>query len=271
MAKRVGVGKDTVAKIWADHNVKPWQVKTFKVSNDPRFEEKIVDVVGVYLNPPARAVVFSFDGKTQCQALDRTQPSLPMTAGRAGTMTHDYKRNGTVDLFAAMNGATGQVLSDLHKGQPRYEAAAPQPDQVTGDSLGRFLEVEQRDRFGGGGGCPCRGQGWDGEQVGGEVVDDRDRYMCGFFEQWQHVEHREAVGDDLGQDPRQPRWRGGSAADRGVDGVLDGAGRSGRPADVHHSWFASTGMSTCDRLPHVFPLGAAPQMPGVGGSSQMRV
>ena len=116
MAKRVGVGKDTVAKIWADHNLKPWQVKTFKVSNDPRFEEKLIDVVGVYLNPPARAVVFSFDEKTQCQALDRTQPSLPMKAGRAGTMTHDYKRNGTVDLFAAMNIATGQVLTGLNKG-----------------------------------------------------------------------------------------------------------------------------------------------------------
>ena len=116
MAARVGVGKDTIAKIWADHNLKPWRVATFKVSNDPRFEEKIVDVVGVYLNPPARAVVFSFDEKTQCQALDRTQPSLPMKAGRAGTMTHDYQRNGTVDLFAAMNVATGQVLTELRKG-----------------------------------------------------------------------------------------------------------------------------------------------------------
>jgi len=121
MAKRVGVGKDTIAKIWADHNLKPWQVSTFKVSNDPRFEEKIVDVVGVYLNPPSRAVVFSFDEKTQCQALDRTQPSLPMKAGRAGTMTHDYKRNGTVDLFAAMNIATGQVLTELHKGHTGAE------------------------------------------------------------------------------------------------------------------------------------------------------
>ena len=87
MAARVGIGKDSVAKIWADHNLKPWKVDTFKVSNDPRFEEKLVDVVGVYLNPPARAVVFSFDEKTQCQALDRTQPSLPMKSGRAGTMT----------------------------------------------------------------------------------------------------------------------------------------------------------------------------------------
>ena len=116
MAARVGVGKDTVAKIWADHGLKPWKVDTFKISNDPRFEEKLVDVVGLYLNPPARAVVFSFDEKTQCQALDRTQPSLPMKKGRAGTMTHDYKRNGTIDLFAAMNIATGQVIADLHNG-----------------------------------------------------------------------------------------------------------------------------------------------------------
>ena len=116
LADRVGIGKDAVAKIWADHNLKPWKVETFKVSNDPRFEEKLVDVVGLYLNPPARAVVFSFDEKTQCQALDRTQPSLPMKPGRAGTMTYDYKRNGTIDLFAAMNVATGEVLTDLRKG-----------------------------------------------------------------------------------------------------------------------------------------------------------
>lgn len=116
MAARVGIGKDSVAKIWADHHLKPWKVDTFKVSNDPRFEEKLVDVVGLYLNPPARAVVFSFDEKTQCQALDRTQPSLPMKSGRAGTMTHDYKRHGTIDLFAAMNVATGEVLTELRKG-----------------------------------------------------------------------------------------------------------------------------------------------------------
>ena len=83
MAARVGIGKDSVGKIWSDHNLKPWRVETFKVSNDPRFEEKLVDVVGLYLNPPARAVVFSFDEKTQCQALDRTQPSLPIKPRRA--------------------------------------------------------------------------------------------------------------------------------------------------------------------------------------------
>jgi len=112
MAARYGIGKDTVARIWRKHDLKPWRIDTFKVSNDPAFEAKLVDVVGLYLDPPAAAVVFSFDEKTQVQALDRTQPSLPMTKGRAGTMTHDYKRHGTTDLFAAMNVATGEVLYD---------------------------------------------------------------------------------------------------------------------------------------------------------------
>ena len=92
--------------------------------------------VGLYLNPPERAVVFSFDEKTQCQALDRTQPSLPMKPGRAGTMTHDYKRHGTIDLFAAMNVAPGEVLTDLRKGHTR----------------GRCIEVLQADRRQ----CPSR-------------------------------------------------------------------------------------------------------------------
>jgi transposase len=112
LAERFGIGKDTVARIWRDHNLKPWRVDTFKISNDPDFEAKLVDVVGLYLNPPERAVVFSFDEKTQCQALDRTQPSLPMKPGRAGTMTHDYKRHGTTDLFAALNIATGEVITE---------------------------------------------------------------------------------------------------------------------------------------------------------------
>jgi transposase len=110
MSERHGVSKDTVARIWRARNLRPWRVETFKLSNDPRFEEKLVDVVGLYLDPPERAVVFSFDEKTQCQALDRTQPSLPLKAGRARTMTHDYKRNGTTDLFAALNVGTGEVL-----------------------------------------------------------------------------------------------------------------------------------------------------------------
>lgn len=115
LAERFGIGKDTVARIWRDHGLKPWRVETFKLSNDPRFEDKLVDIVGLYMNPPERAAVFCFDEKTQVQALDRTQPSLPMKPGRAGTMTHDYKRNGTTDLFAAMDIATGKVLYDCRR------------------------------------------------------------------------------------------------------------------------------------------------------------
>jgi transposase len=110
MAARHGIGKDSVARIWRDHELKPWKVETFKISTDPNFEAKLVDVVGLYLNPPERAVVFSFDEKTQCQALDRTQRSLPMKRGRGESMTHDYKRNGTTDLFAALNVGTGEVF-----------------------------------------------------------------------------------------------------------------------------------------------------------------
>jgi transposase len=125
MASRFGIGKDTVARIWRDHNIKPWKVDAFKVSNDPRFEEKLVDVVGLYLNPPERAVVFSFDEKTQVQALDRTQPSLPMKRGRGATLTHDYKRHGTTDLFAAMNVGTGEVLFDAKKSHNLSAHKAP--------------------------------------------------------------------------------------------------------------------------------------------------
>jgi hypothetical protein len=119
LGERHGVGKDTVARIWRARNLKPWRVETFKLSKDPNFEAKLVDVVGLYLDPPERAVVFSFDEKTQCQALDRTQPSLPLKPGRAKTMTHDYKRNGTIDLFAALNVATGEVL---HRTRKRHAA-----------------------------------------------------------------------------------------------------------------------------------------------------
>jgi hypothetical protein len=99
-------------------------VDTFKLSRDPRFEEKLVDVVGLYMNPPRKAVVFSFDEKTQCQALDRTQPSLPMVRGRAQTMTHDYKRNGTTDLFAALNVGTGEVMTQCRSGHSAREVLA---------------------------------------------------------------------------------------------------------------------------------------------------
>jgi transposase len=110
MAARVGVSPASVQRIWSQLGLKPHLVDTFKVSNDPRFEEKLIDVVGLYLNPPDKAMVFCFDEKSQVQALDRTQPSLPLKPGRAGTMTHDYKRHGTTTLFAALNVLTGNVI-----------------------------------------------------------------------------------------------------------------------------------------------------------------
>ena len=131
MGERHGVGKDTVARIWRARKLRPWKVETFKLSNDPDFEAKLVDVVGLYQDPPERAVVFSFDEKTQCQALDRTQPSLPLKPGRGRTMTHDYKRNGTVDLFAALNVGTGEVL---HQTRKRHTA---------NDVLAFFKEIDR--------------------------------------------------------------------------------------------------------------------------------
>jgi transposase len=110
MARAHGVSHTTVQKIWAARGLKPHRVETFKLSKDPRFEEKLADVVGLYLNPPERAIVLSMDEKSQIQALDRTQPSLPMKPGRAGTMTHDYKRNGTTTLVAALDVLTGSVI-----------------------------------------------------------------------------------------------------------------------------------------------------------------
>jgi transposase len=110
MAKAAGVSPATVQRVWSARGLKPHRVKTFKLSNDKRFEEKLIDVVGLYLNPPEKAVVLCMDEKSQIQALDRTQPSLPMKKGRAGTMTHDYKRNGTTTLFAALNVLTGVVI-----------------------------------------------------------------------------------------------------------------------------------------------------------------
>lgn len=110
MAKHSGLSKTKVQEIWSSRGLKPHLVETFKLSNDKRFEEKLVDVVGLYLDPPEGAVVLSVDEKSQVQALDRTQPSLPMKPGRAGTMTHDYKRNGTTTLFAALNVLTGVIL-----------------------------------------------------------------------------------------------------------------------------------------------------------------
>jgi transposase len=110
MAQAQDVSPATVQRIWSARGLKPHKVATFKLSNDPNFEEKLVDVVGLYLSPPEKAVVLCMDEKSQIQALDRTQASLPMKKGRAGTMTHDYKRNGTTTLFAALDVLSGQII-----------------------------------------------------------------------------------------------------------------------------------------------------------------
>jgi hypothetical protein len=110
MARRAGIAPSSVHKIWAAHGLKPHLTKTFKLSRDPNFVAKVEDIVGLYLNPPDKALVLAVDEKSQIQALDRTQPGLPMKKGRCGTMTHDYKRNGTTTLFAALNVLDGTVI-----------------------------------------------------------------------------------------------------------------------------------------------------------------
>ena len=117
MGKAQGVSNATVARIWDAHGLQPHRVKRFKLSKDKRFVEKLTDVVGVYLNPPDKAVVLCVDEKSQIQALDRTQPGLPMKKGRCGTMTHDYERHGTTCLFAALNVLEGKVIGSCY---PRH-------------------------------------------------------------------------------------------------------------------------------------------------------
>jgi len=112
LAKAVETSQSTVHRVWRDSGLKPHLTKTFKLSNDPQFPEKLVDVVGLYLNPPENAVVFSSDEKSQIQALDRTQKSLPLFPGRLKTMTHDYKRHGTTTLFAAIELAQGKIIAE---------------------------------------------------------------------------------------------------------------------------------------------------------------
>ncbi|SDR34001.1 Homeodomain-like domain-containing protein [Rhizobiales bacterium GAS113] len=111
MAEEAGVSVSAVQRIWRAHGLAPHRIRLFKLSNDPKFIDKLRDVVGLYVDPPAHAIVLSIDEKSQIQALDRTQPGLPMKKGRAGTMTHDYKRNGTTTLFAALNVLDGKVIS----------------------------------------------------------------------------------------------------------------------------------------------------------------
>lgn len=117
MAQAQGISEATVRRIWKQHNLKPHLVKTFKISRDKHFVEKLYDVVGLYVNPPIKSLVLCVDEKSQIQALDRTQPGLPMKKGRCGTMTHDYKRNGTTTLFAALNMLDGKVIGDC---MPRH-------------------------------------------------------------------------------------------------------------------------------------------------------
>ena len=120
MAQAASISEASVRRIWRAHGLKPHRVRTFKLSNDPEFVEKLEDIVGLYLNPPEHAIVLCADEKSQIQALDRTQPGLAMKKGRCGTMTHDYKRNGTATLFAALDALEGEVISmcdDRHRHQ----------------------------------------------------------------------------------------------------------------------------------------------------------
>ncbi len=119
MADAMGISHTSVQRIWKEHGLKPHLVRRFKVSNDPDFVAKVKDIVGLYLAPPDKALVLAVDEKSQIQALDRTQPGLPLKKGRAGTLTHDYKRNGTTTLFAALDVASGKVIGQC---LPRHRA-----------------------------------------------------------------------------------------------------------------------------------------------------
>jgi transposase len=119
LAAKSGISASSVGRIWKAFGLKPWLTDGFKLSSDPQFVDKVRDVVGIYMNPPEHAVVLCVDEKTSIQALDRTQPSLPMRPGQVERRTHDYKRHGVTDLFAALNVATGQVL---HQTRPKHRA-----------------------------------------------------------------------------------------------------------------------------------------------------
>lgn len=139
LATEMGISDSSVQRIWAAHGLKPHRIEAFKVSNDPCFADKLEDIVGLYLNPPEHALVLSVDEKSQIQALDRTQPGLPLKKGRGATMTHDYKRNGTTTLFAALNTLNGEVMGmcmQKHRHQEwlcflrHIEKATPKEKQV---------------------------------------------------------------------------------------------------------------------------------------------
>ena len=144
LAEQMGVSKMTIQRIWKANGLQPHRVKTFKLSRDPHFVEKLRDVVGLYLNPPEHAVVLCVDEKSQIQALDRTQPGLPLKQGRCGTMTHDYKRHGTTTLFAALNVLDGTVIgscSSRHRHQ-EYLHFLRRLDRETPKALALHLVVD---------------------------------------------------------------------------------------------------------------------------------
>ncbi|HEY7270431.1 MAG TPA: IS630 family transposase [Dehalococcoidia bacterium] len=124
MAQVTGLSKATIQRLWKQHGLQPHRQETFKLSRDPQFLAKLQDVVGLYLDPPEKAIVFSVDEKSQIQALERTQPGLPLKKGRAGTMTHDYKRHGTTTLFAALNVVTGEVVGECYDRHRHHEFLA---------------------------------------------------------------------------------------------------------------------------------------------------
>ncbi len=160
MARAVGVSKATVSRIWRAAGLKPHLARTFKVSNDPKFVEKVRDVVGLYLNPPENALVLSCDEKSQIQALDRTQKSLPMMPGRLGTLTHDYKRNGTTTLFAAIDAVRGTVIGTLPR--HRHQGVDPVPDADRRRNAGRIGLAPDRRQL-------CDAQASEGESVAAET------------------------------------------------------------------------------------------------------
>jgi transposase len=144
MAKAQGLSEASVRRIWKQHNLKPHLTKTFKLSRDPHFVDKLQDVVGLYMNPPEKALVLCVDEKCQIQALDRTQPGLPMKRGRCGTFTHDYKRHGTTTLFAALNVLDGTVIGDcmpLHRHQ-EFIRFLKRIDQETPTGLNLHIIVD---------------------------------------------------------------------------------------------------------------------------------
>ena len=144
MAEHAGVSHTTVQRIWHAHELKPHLLRTFKLSNDKYFVEKLRDVIGLYLNPPEHALVFCVDEKSQIQALDRSQPGLPMKKGRAGTFTHDYKRHGTTTLFAALNVFEGTVMGKCYQRHrhTEYLRFLREIDRVTPDGLDVHLIVD---------------------------------------------------------------------------------------------------------------------------------